>query len=129
MPGLLEIAVSGGKARDEDIELLSPYRPTTSGASATTNCTWTVGRKPRSGTAVRPSHPQVRIPFMTACSTISTTYFGDVDAAAPERLESSCETNRWLTTVDIVNPTRAQHHDARGYATISWRSIAWRSPC
>jgi hypothetical protein len=51
---------------------------------------------------------------MTACSTISTTYFGDVDADALERLESSCETNGWLTTVDIVNPTRAQHHDSRG---------------
>jgi hypothetical protein len=129
MQALREIAASGEKARDEDIDFLSPYRPTTSGASVTANCTWTVGRKPGSRTRFSAKLPVTTHSFMTAHSTISTTYFGDVDTAALERLELSCETNRWLTAVDFVDRTRPQHHDPGGYATISWRSTAWRSQC
>ena len=51
---------------------------------------------------------------MTARPAITTTYFGDVDAAALERLESSYDTTRLLVAVDIVNRIRPQLHDAEG---------------
>ncbi|KVF30421.1 transposase [Burkholderia vietnamiensis] len=51
---------------------------------------------------------------MTARPTTTTTYFGDVDTAALERLESSYDTTRLLTAVDIVDRVRAQLHDPEG---------------
>ncbi|WP_421380867.1 Tn3 family transposase post-transcriptional regulator TnpC (plasmid) [Paraburkholderia sp. DD10] len=51
---------------------------------------------------------------MTARPAITTTYFGDVDTAALERLESSYDTTRLLAAVDIVDRIRTQLHDPEG---------------
>ena len=51
---------------------------------------------------------------MTARPAITTTYFGDVDTAALERLESSYDTTRLLVAVDIVDRLRTQLHDPEG---------------
>ncbi|MGF6653555.1 hypothetical protein OKW34_004144 [Paraburkholderia youngii] len=51
---------------------------------------------------------------MTARSATTTTYFGDVDTAALERLESSYDTTRLLAAVDIVDRIRTQLHDPEG---------------
>ncbi|MBN3788930.1 Tn3 family transposase post-transcriptional regulator TnpC [Burkholderia sp. Ac-20353] len=51
---------------------------------------------------------------MTARPAITTTYFGNVDTAALERLESSYDTIRLLAAVDIVDRIRTQLHDPEG---------------
>ncbi|MDE1007599.1 MAG: transposase [Paraburkholderia fungorum] len=51
---------------------------------------------------------------MIARPATSTTYFGDVDTAALERLESSYDTTRLLAAVDIVDRIRVQLHDPEG---------------
>lgn len=51
---------------------------------------------------------------MTTRPAITTTYFGDVDTAALERLESSYDTTRLLAAVDIVDRIRTQLHDPEG---------------
>lgn len=51
---------------------------------------------------------------MTARPATTTTYFGDVDTAALERLESSYDTTRLLAAVDVVDRLRAQLHDPEG---------------
>ncbi|RZF23710.1 transposase [Paraburkholderia sp. UYCP14C] len=51
---------------------------------------------------------------MTARPATTTTYFGDVDTAALERLESSYDTARLLAAVDIVDRIRTQLHDPEG---------------
>ncbi|WDR97988.1 Tn3 family transposase post-transcriptional regulator TnpC [Burkholderia ambifaria] len=51
---------------------------------------------------------------MTARPATTTTYFGDVDTAALERIESSYDTTRLLAAVDIVDCLRAQLHDPEG---------------
>ncbi|ABO59033.1 Tn3 family transposase post-transcriptional regulator TnpC [Burkholderia vietnamiensis] len=51
---------------------------------------------------------------MTARPAITTTYFGNVDTAALERLKSSYDTTRLLAAVDSVDRLRAQLHDPEG---------------
>lgn len=51
---------------------------------------------------------------MTARPATTTTYFGDVDTAALERLESSYDTTRLLAAVDIIDRIRTQLHDPEG---------------
>lgn len=51
---------------------------------------------------------------MTARSATTTTYFGEVDTAALEQLESSYDTTRLLAAVDIVDRIRTQLHDPEG---------------
>lgn len=51
---------------------------------------------------------------MNARPATTTTYFGDVDTAALERLESSYDTTRLLSAVDIVDRIRIQLHDPEG---------------
>ncbi len=51
---------------------------------------------------------------MTARPATTTTYFGDVDTAALERLESTYDTTRLLAAVDIVDRVRTQLHDPEG---------------
>jgi hypothetical protein len=51
---------------------------------------------------------------MTARPAITTTYFGNVDTAALKRLESSYDTTRVLTAVDIVDRVRTKLHDPEG---------------
>jgi hypothetical protein len=51
---------------------------------------------------------------MTARPATTTTYFGDVDTAALERLESSYDTTRLLAAIDIVDRIRTQLHDPEG---------------
>lgn len=51
---------------------------------------------------------------MTARPATTTTYHGDVDTAALERLESSYDTTRLLAAVDIIDRIRTQLHDPEG---------------
>lgn len=51
---------------------------------------------------------------MTTRPATTTTFFGDVDTAALALLESSYDTTRLLSAVDIVDRVRTRLHDPEG---------------